>query len=162
VSFPEQHARCTLATASDACPIRGRYFCTATRTVAVTPLLHGPPGRACWVTHTAQRFAIYIVISIPNRRSIAHGVSHFISISLKTVKKTNGKHGIVVKPVHRGRNISLFPRQSPCGRLRRPQHQGYEHLFPHRQCGEQALSTRAEPSHREEGSLNIATKSPSG
>jgi len=28
-----------------------------------------------------QRFAIYIVISIPNRKSIARGVSHFIRAS---------------------------------------------------------------------------------
>ena len=32
--------------------------------------------------HTPQRLAMYIVISIPNRKSVACGVSHFIKMLL--------------------------------------------------------------------------------
>ena len=39
-----------------------------------------PPGPDA-AFHVLQRIAIYIVISIPNRKSIARGVSHFITIS---------------------------------------------------------------------------------
>jgi hypothetical protein len=39
----------------------------------------GPDARLSFVS--GSRFAIYIVISIPNRKSIARGVSHFIRAS---------------------------------------------------------------------------------
>jgi hypothetical protein len=41
----------------------------------------GPDGLAG--RSNGQRFAMYIVISMPNRSSIAQGVSHFMSISFE-------------------------------------------------------------------------------
>jgi hypothetical protein len=50
-------------------------------TVRLTDLARRPPPGPDAAFHVLQRIAIYIVISIPNRKSIARGVSHFITIS---------------------------------------------------------------------------------
>ena len=41
-----------------------------------------PDGQAPTLNQAPQRLAMYIVISIPNRKSVACGVSHFITLLL--------------------------------------------------------------------------------
>jgi hypothetical protein len=60
--------------------LRNREMTLATLS-AVTISTSQPAVGADDTLLIVQRFAIYIVISMPNRKSIARGVSHFIRIS---------------------------------------------------------------------------------